>query len=123
MTAWTRHETPLGTMILAAESQSLIGTWFADQAYFSGPGYDWREEPGNPLLVAAIRQLDAWFTGRRRKFDLPIAPHGTPFQESVWGKIATIGFHRRAATVILRGKWEARKPRVLLAPRRAGIHY
>ncbi len=40
--------------------------------------------PGHPLLREAVRQLEEYFAGRRRRFDLPLDLRGTPFQLRVW---------------------------------------
>ncbi len=46
----------------------------------------------SPLLLEAKRQLDAYFDGRVKDFDLPVAPRGTPFQQAVWALISAIPF-------------------------------
>jgi methylated-DNA-[protein]-cysteine S-methyltransferase len=38
------------------------------------------------------RQLDEYFEGRRTRFDLPLAPEGTPFQRGVWTELAKIPY-------------------------------
>jgi methylated-DNA-[protein]-cysteine S-methyltransferase len=53
----------------------------------------------DPVLEEAARQLRQYFAGDRTDFDLPMQPHGTPFQKRVWsamleipcGKTATYG--------------------------------
>lgn len=37
-----------------------------------------------PLILAAARQLDEYFAGKRKYFDLPLAPKGTAFQQIIW---------------------------------------
>jgi len=39
-----------------------------------------------------IAQLDEYFAGRRRDFDLPLAPRGTEFQLAVWRELQRIAF-------------------------------
>jgi methylated-DNA-[protein]-cysteine S-methyltransferase len=46
----------------------------------------------HPLLNKAATQLEEYFRGRRRVFDLPLEPRGTDFQESVWRAIARIPY-------------------------------
>ncbi len=46
----------------------------------------------SPLLAAAARQLDEYFAGRRRSFDLPLAPNGSPFQRRVWDEMCRIPY-------------------------------
>ena len=37
-----------------------------------------------PLLKEAQKQLEEYFTGKRRTFDLPLNPKGTKFMKEVW---------------------------------------
>ncbi|MDV3220434.1 methylated-DNA--[protein]-cysteine S-methyltransferase [Intrasporangium sp.] len=46
------------------------------------------EEP----FSAAIAQLEAYFAGELRDFDLPLAPRGDDFQQRVWGLLRTIPY-------------------------------
>ncbi|MEZ5316405.1 MAG: methylated-DNA--[protein]-cysteine S-methyltransferase [Vicinamibacterales bacterium] len=46
------------------------------------------------LLAEVNRQLTAYFEGRLQAFDLPIAPEGTPFQQSVWRALCAIPYGR-----------------------------
>jgi methylated-DNA-[protein]-cysteine S-methyltransferase len=45
-----------------------------------------------PLLLAARRQLEAYFAGSRAPFDLPLAPEGSPADQSVWTAMRTIAY-------------------------------
>ena len=44
------------------------------------------------LLIEACRQLDEYFQGKRKNFDLPIGYVGTPFQEKVWRELQNIPY-------------------------------
>ncbi|MEY8875757.1 MAG: methylated-DNA--[protein]-cysteine S-methyltransferase, partial [Leptothrix sp. (in: b-proteobacteria)] len=94
---WCRHASPLGTLVLAASADGLRGVWFEGQAHFDGPAPGWRHDAAGavPLLAAAVTQLDDWLGGRRRGFELPLDPVGTPFQRRVWQAIAAIGWGER----------------------------
>ena len=48
---------------------------------------DWPEP-----LVAAVAQLEEYFAGDRRHFDLPLELAGTDFQKSVWLELAQIPY-------------------------------
>lgn len=50
------------------------------------------ESEPSPLLKEARRQLNAYFDGRLKDFDLPLAPEGSSFQRSVWGQLRRIPF-------------------------------
>lgn len=45
-----------------------------------------------PLSDRAALQLLEYCSGRRERFDLPLAPRGTPFQRTVWDALLTIPF-------------------------------
>jgi methylated-DNA-[protein]-cysteine S-methyltransferase len=56
---------------------------------------DWGWLPENeesPLLLKARDQLEDYFEGKRKVFDLPLAPHGTSFQRKVWTALSEIPF-------------------------------
>ena len=44
------------------------------------------------LLQKACQQLDEYFQGKRRQFDLPLGYAGTLFQESVWRELQNIPY-------------------------------
>ena len=45
-----------------------------------------------PLLAQAINQLEAYFSGERTAFDLPLGAEGTEFQRSVWEALLRIPY-------------------------------
>ena len=47
-----------------------------------------------PLLDEAKDQLDRYFDGDKKKFALPLIPHGTPFQQRVWAAMRRIPYGR-----------------------------
>lgn len=92
--AAARHRhvpTALGDYVLAAEGDSLTGLWRAAQSR-----YPRAERLGLPapstdsLLTEAEEQLLAYLAGDRTGFDLPLAPRGTAFQQSVWDLLRAI---------------------------------
>lgn len=51
----------------------------------------------DPLLVEARRQLEAYFAGDLKEFDLPLRPDGTAFQQRVWKELQNIGYGETAS--------------------------
>lgn len=47
-----------------------------------------------PLLKEAYKQLKEYFSGKRKVFQLPLAPKGTDFQEKVWKALQEIPYGR-----------------------------
>jgi methylated-DNA-[protein]-cysteine S-methyltransferase len=46
----------------------------------------------SPILEQTRRELDEYFAGVRRSFDIPLSFSGTPFQERVWSVLRGIGY-------------------------------
>ncbi|MBV1776706.1 methylated-DNA--[protein]-cysteine S-methyltransferase [Burkholderiaceae bacterium DAT-1] len=90
--AYTNWASPLGNLVIARNADGLAGVWFDGQAHFSGIETSWLQAEDDPLLLNTITQLSEWFGGTRRAFELPLAPAGTAFQQSVWREIARVGF-------------------------------
>ena len=81
---------PLGGLRLAATAQGLCGVWFEGQRHFPETA-DWVFAADNPLLNQAKDQLDAYFEGRLRQFNLPLdLQRGTAFQQLVWQSLQEI---------------------------------
>jgi methylated-DNA-[protein]-cysteine S-methyltransferase len=54
---------------------------------------DWgwaRDQAETPLLLRARDQLEEYLDGEREVFDLPLAPHGTPYRQRVWQALLAI---------------------------------
>lgn len=91
---FTAHiSSPIGTMRLAARDDRLIGCDFLDRLGPKDalPGAE--ERPDDPFLAQVRAQLEAWFAGQRRTFDVPCdLSAGTAFQQAVWLAIAEVPY-------------------------------
>ncbi len=77
-------KSPVGELTLFAEDGALVAV-------------EWGRGSGSaptPLLIEARDQLNAYFGGHLKTFDLPLRPPGTAFQRSVWGLMSDIPFGR-----------------------------
>jgi methylated-DNA-[protein]-cysteine S-methyltransferase len=92
MTRFARFDTPLGPMVAVAEGASLVAIDFADAKYAPAIDAAWTEDPAWPPLRECSAQLGEYFAGERGRFDLPLAPRGTPFQRRVWQEIAKVPY-------------------------------
>jgi methylated-DNA-[protein]-cysteine S-methyltransferase len=90
MTTYTRLKTPLGTLLAIATGGTLVGLHFEGGQHVPEIERNWREDPKAVPFAECARQLSEYFAGKRMCFDLPLAPHGTPFQERVWREIARV---------------------------------
>lgn len=91
-TQTTRFPSPLGTMLLAASNNQLVGIWFEGQAHLPDLSAC-APNAGQPVLHQAKLQLQDYFNGQRRQFDLPVTlAGGTAFQQVVWQALLDIPF-------------------------------
>jgi methylated-DNA-[protein]-cysteine S-methyltransferase len=53
----------------------------------------WEQQRGSDTMLRETRkQLTAYFAGKLRTFDLPLAPNGTEFQRKVWTALTKIPY-------------------------------
>jgi AraC family transcriptional regulator of adaptative response/methylated-DNA-[protein]-cysteine methyltransferase len=93
----TRILTPLGPMVAAATEDALCLLEFADRRMLPTQiGRLTRYVPGvltpgdNGVLRTVTGQLEEYFEGSRRTFDVPLRTPGTAFQERVWEELRKI---------------------------------
>ncbi len=84
----TTIDTPLGELRLFGDAEALSSVQLLS---LHAQRRGWIED-GAPLAEAA-GQLEQYFSGERRDFDLRLAPTaGTGFERAVWGQIAAIPY-------------------------------
>lgn len=88
--ALTREVPLIGTVRIVERGGSVIRLDLGPTAPFE-PLKDTTEQE-TALLNEAFKQLDEYLTGKRRDFDLPLAPEGTDFQRGVWRTLQTIPY-------------------------------
>jgi methylated-DNA-[protein]-cysteine S-methyltransferase len=86
------YDSSQGRMLLVADERSLLGVYFEGQKQLRRLAPGARHDPEHGPLARAKRQLAEYFAGRRKAFDIPLAPEGTPFQRAVWREIAKVGY-------------------------------
>jgi methylated-DNA-[protein]-cysteine S-methyltransferase len=77
-----RIETPFGAAWAAVDAQGAITAF----------GFGEPRSAGDCESPALIGQLREYFAGAREVFDLPLAPSGTPFQQTVWKALREIPY-------------------------------
>jgi methylated-DNA-[protein]-cysteine S-methyltransferase len=82
--------TPIGRLLLAGDERGLRRICFQDGSHPAEPDPGWRRD--KEPFREAVAQLAAYFAGERQRFDLPLAPEGTPFQKRVWCMLQTIPY-------------------------------
>ncbi|HRK57871.1 MAG TPA: methylated-DNA--[protein]-cysteine S-methyltransferase [Burkholderiaceae bacterium] len=92
----TRLHSPLGPITLAAQGHALTGLWFDTPPVAAAERGSWLEDAHHPVLMQARQQLEAYFAGERKHFDLELAPQGSAFQQTVWAALREVGFGQTA---------------------------
>ena len=87
---YARHESPVGPLLLAGDGVALKVIGFSEGKGRVDVQAGWQER--RDAFADAIRQLDEYFAGARRDFELPLAPDGTPFQLRVWQALLAIPY-------------------------------
>ncbi|WP_265443334.1 methylated-DNA--[protein]-cysteine S-methyltransferase [Flexivirga meconopsidis] len=92
----TRHlitePTPIGPLTLVAEDDSLVGVYMASHRHQPDVDNFGALVESDALLDEVRRQLDEYFAGDRKAFDLPLRAHGTQFQQVVWQALREIPY-------------------------------
>jgi len=83
-------DTPVGRLALEADHDAVTGVRWASR------GERARERAISPLLKEAARQLDRYFAGKLKTFDLPLAARGTAFQKRAWAMMRDIPYGETA---------------------------
>ena len=83
-------DSPVGRLTLVAADGALEEIRFPNGPQVGAD--DGPDDPTDPVLVDAARQLAEYFDGARRSFELPLRPVGTAFQVAAWRGLTEIPF-------------------------------
>jgi len=81
----TYYKTPIGFARIIEEDSFITSIYLLD-GEFDETAAD------TPLLKKTVQQLDEYFAGTRKVFDLPLKQHGTGFQQQVWEQLSKIDY-------------------------------
>jgi methylated-DNA-[protein]-cysteine S-methyltransferase len=84
-------DSPIGSLLLTSDGKALTGL-FMEPSHRPQSSDGWTQGAGIPPLAAAVRQLNEYFAGTRREFDLPIHLDGSEFQKRVWQELMAIPY-------------------------------
>lgn len=83
-------DTPIGPLLLVTEEHGLVYVGLPRRGVAQLPPEDAVHAPVK--LRAARQEFEEYFAGKRHTLELPLHPHGTPFQLEVWGALLAIPY-------------------------------
>jgi methylated-DNA-[protein]-cysteine S-methyltransferase len=86
----TSLETPVGWLKIITNKEVLISVRFISE----------KEKVSTfqpDVLKNTCQQLNEYFEGKRRTFNIPVAPGGTEFQKYVWQKVMNVPYGQTAS--------------------------
>lgn len=92
MIYYGQTQTPVGKLLIVSDGTHVTRISMDEQKYAPDIGKDWVMNEEIPPIKLAIEQFKSYFAGLLEHFDLPIAFHGTAFQERVWKELTKIPF-------------------------------
>lgn len=92
MLGFRTFASPVGELGLVASDTGLVAVLWEDDDPKRVRLAERAARPDHPVLEETARQLDGYFAGERRAFDLPLDFRGTDFQRAVWGALLAIPF-------------------------------
>lgn len=79
-----------GPLLIAIDGAGLRHVEFMQGERPVLPQPEWQRD--DAALAPFVEQFAAYFAGRLRRFDLPLAATGTPFQQAVWQALCDIPY-------------------------------
>jgi methylated-DNA-[protein]-cysteine S-methyltransferase len=77
-------ESPIGLLKITASQKGIASVIFQDDKT--------ENETPSFLTNQCVIQLSEYYLGKRKKFELPLYPEGTPFQQRVWEQLLNIPY-------------------------------
>ncbi|MDR1526163.1 MAG: methylated-DNA--[protein]-cysteine S-methyltransferase [Dysgonamonadaceae bacterium] len=82
------YQSPVGRLQLTANNDALTTLRIVNDCHC---GLE-PQSPAHTIIARTCKQLDEYFSGERKTFDLPLAPVGTAFQQKVWALLLQIPY-------------------------------
>jgi methylated-DNA-[protein]-cysteine S-methyltransferase len=87
---YSRFESPVGPLLLAGSKAGLQLVSFGAGNRTRSVDPEWRLD--DSAFVEVVRQLQSYFIGERKTFDLALVLEGTDFQKRVWTELRKIPY-------------------------------
>lgn len=77
------YTSPIGEILITSDGKAVTGMWFVGQRYFCSND-DKYEQKELAVFKNTAEYLDRHFKGDSPDMNIPLAPEGTAFRQSVW---------------------------------------
>ena len=88
----TFYPSPVGFIHIKISDDHIAGLLYADEECFSEDEIEALSPQQKKIVKDCTRQLDEYFSGKRKVFDLPLDQSGTDFQKRVWNELMNIPY-------------------------------
>lgn len=95
MTSYTQIASPLGDLLVTRDDDGITGLYLPTGRHPRRVDPAWRRD--DAAFDDVRSQLGSYFTGGRQKFDLPLHPAGSAFQQRVWQALRDIPYGQTAS--------------------------
>ena len=79
-------QSPIGNIIISEENENIVELNIDNEKKIN------IKESQTPLLIETAKQLEEYFLGKRKQFDIPLKPKGTEFMQKVWNELKNIPY-------------------------------
>ncbi len=80
------YQSPIGTLEITGDEKSIHSIYFTEDKHTTSENISSKE------IKNCIQQLEEYFSGNRKEFELTLAPKGTKFQGKVWNELLKVTF-------------------------------
>ena len=101
-TYYLRFESPVGPLLLAGNRAGLTLVSFVAGKRAQNIAPEWQED--DSAFVEVVDQLQSYFAGERKTFELPLVLQGTEFQKKVWTELQNIPYGQTVSYKMLAGR-------------------
>ena len=81
------YETIVGPLGINDDGKNIVEILFSKEEVAKD-----LELKETPLIKATMEQLEEYFQGKRKDFDIPMEARGTEFQKSVWNQLLKVPY-------------------------------
>lgn len=85
-------KSPVGELKLVSENHKLVAILWDKEKLNRVKLEKMYEDQNDSVILETEKQLNEYFYGKRKVFDLPLDMKGTLFQKSVWNQLLAIPF-------------------------------